>query len=305
MPSSSTQPLTRFVFDWISFRLTLPATSNFMFVLRVFVDAGHPHAHVVAHAPWPSGPATEFEVTLQDPKYIRSLSDLIERQWPGSIASITGIEVAMDTYKRGADQFDLAELAVDRFTWMQYPTEGRWHLYKKKGSGQRFLDKGIGMSLTELAWQLALEWQLTDHPGWERRPVRFHVQVKQADRAGKVRLPQDKWRARFEVTLTGTALPWTDVRELRTADFNVFRPWFSFRKQAAGVHPALALALRSRGLPAGWQPGRRGKYRRPAYLSDRPRAGFPLKYRYMSDADIALTKIIYDRLRDLRGANDK
>lgn len=312
---SLSRPLIKFVIDWIRFRLTLPRTSNFMRVKRVLEDAGE-DPYVIAHAPVPAGPATEFDVTLQDPVHVRSLHETLKSAWPGSSTMLSSIEVAMDTYMLGADEFELAEIVADRLRWMEYPTTGEWHLYKKRGWGRKLLERygfdaftgqedASGMTQSQLILFLATGWQLTDHAAWTRPPVRYRLQVKRTDQGGKVRLSRSSWRARFEVTLASSVLPWRDLHDLATADFTMLSPYFAFRTRASGrraarLHPAVNAMIDSVSY-AGWQPGRSGAYRRPGYLSAKPRPGRPLKYRSITGADSKLTKMIHDRLRNLGG----
>jgi hypothetical protein len=286
----------------------------------VFEDAGYKHPRANPAVAGPGKAASIFDVTLQEPKQLRSLHHLVQSKWRGSKATFTSIEVAMDTYKPDADEFELGQIVADRLRWMEYTGTGKWHLYRTRG--QVSLDRygyegnwitvagddehelciglepaGGGMSQSELVMYLATGWQLTDHDKWTRPAARYRLQVKTTDRAGTIKLPRDLWRARFEVTLQASVLPWKDLADLQTADFTAFGDYFRFRKPAVGLDKALDVAVRA-GAHAAWQPGRPGEYEKPVWMSGKP---FPLKYRTIVDADSELNKLIYDRLRNLGG----
>jgi hypothetical protein len=311
------RPLHKIAIDWITFRLTLPSTSNFWSVRAALEPVMNRSPYVKPMGVGPGGSASDFEVKLQDPAFVRSLGAVLQKLWPGSKAALTGMEIAFDTYIEGADRDQLARHLFEQFKWMEYATDGDWYLYRRPREGREYLNArsaagrlrrsqlrrpGEDMTESELVQLLAEQWQLTDRK-IKSVPARFHLHVKTTD-VDATPLPRKLWRARMEVTLKSAQLPWSDVDQLLAADFARLQVWFRLRQQAVGLAPAHAAALRSRLLPASAQPGRRGRYKRPVRGRSPRRHGLLRSFRSISVANSAVNAIVYDRLRRLKGPRD-
>jgi hypothetical protein len=294
----------RIVVDWIEVELHLRSASNAPSVKRAVDALTNRDQYVTALNPGAGGAATKFQFRLQDVAALRSLADYFESCWSGCEALITGLEVALDTYIPGATLRALAECLDEQFRWMEYPSDGQWHLYRTPEDKPQWLMKGEGVAQTDLIAALADQWQLTDfNKNTTSAPTRFHLHVKTTD-ANKRPLPPKLWRARFEVTLHGSSLPWTNVRELVTADFTLLQKWFRFRRQDPAAPAHLVSALRSRHLPAGLQLGKSGNYARPPKPGGVRRRGKPNKFRSVALADTRMNELVYDKLRRLGGSAD-
>jgi hypothetical protein len=287
--------------DWISFLLKVAKPSNGWSVKRVFDQWSNRKQHTRPVRPGPGGAADLFLVRLQEPPALRGLNAFVQANWPGAVTQIVGIEVAFDTYIGGTPVLELAQALTEQFFWMQYRSNDYWYFYRIPGEGRAYVHTS-DMSRLEMSKRFMAQWQLTDQPN-KFRLIRFHLHLKTTD-AGQLPLPQQLWRARFEVTLKRGSVPWTSLADLIRANFaKGLRQFFQFRRAKPSLHRTLAWPIASPGFPVGFQPGRQGAYPTPAAT---PRAK-PLrrrKFRAMSSADTTFNAKIYDALRHLRGTRD-
>ena len=69
------------------------------------------------------------------------------------------------------------------------------------------------------------------------------VYFKTTDKAGKVALPENQWRARIELTLQGQCLPATSDLEWATCKFEQLYEFFNFREPKPNLDPMIQLLL--------------------------------------------------------------
>lgn len=301
----------KIVIDWIRFRLTLPHSTQFQYVRRALNPVMKRDVWVKPVSPGRGGVSSVFDVTLQDPRFIRHLARELDKLWPGNSAQLIGIEVALDSFASDSTSPSPRELACElfeQFKWMEHASTGKWHLYRKgrevqclKGS---YSDGSFDLRERDVTELLADQWQLADFNKKRSTPAaRFHLHVKTTD-VDKRPLPPQLWRARFEVTLQGDQLPWRDVRELEHTDFAALQQWFRFRQPASDLHPAIRFAVNSKSMAAVWQPGRRGAYPAPRRPGSPRRHGRPNRFRPMAAANTSLNTAVARQLRRLHGPGD-
>ncbi len=184
------------------------------------------------------GSATRFAITLQDPQSADQVTGLLSDP---AIAdhlepffSVLQIEIALDTYRAGPD-------FVARQFWFStnHVSDNKRLYWDFKGSG-----KAIPATLTSLGQYIRQGYQIGI--GNENDDLYQHAYWKTTDRGGKVSLPPDEHRARFEIRLKGNALPcqtWDDWQcfKFESLAFQFFR----FRRLKNDLTPAeLLLAER-------------------------------------------------------------
>ena len=273
--------------DWIEFEIQTQTPTNFMEICRA---TGLPY--VEAQGAGRDRAASIFRFKVQDPKNhqtIKALMTQLDEKFPLQRPPvITGIEVAFDTSCPGASARQLAEVVADRHRWTTHKPDHDWHLYRKKGQGRIYLN---AIDRLEFIQRLVDGWQLTD-TATKKAPARIHAYVKTSN-AG-LGLEPHQWRARFEVTLTGHALPCTTLDQLERFDFTSLSAYFKFRQYADNnPHKAIAHARRWMGIT---QPGRRGTYQRRTATS---RVGGTREFKSWTSPDSQLNDEIYSQLRKL------
>lgn len=249
----------------------------------------------------------DFRLKIQNPKNAISLQKFKKRTSKLSADAawrLTGLEVAFDTYLPNANIRALAEIATDLYRFSTNKPEQDWNLYRQRGEGRTYVNT---LNRRDLVERMADGWQLTDARSKEIA-TRYHVYVKTTDNGGKLSLPANQHRARFEVTLRGDALPCQSLEELMTFDFTRLADHFKFRKLAPDDY---RWRTPTGGRPVGvrqglrhWyvvhdasQLGLRGEYKRPSskivgsYLN-----GKPAQFRRITVADDELSR---------RGAQDQ
>jgi hypothetical protein len=307
------------VIDWIELRVQTATPTNAQTVRRALRRAldlpENAKLFVEPLTPGEGGAATSFRFRIQDPKSGRHVAQMVERLGrelaPNTVlisCKVTAIELAFDTYAPDASRRQLAEIVADRYRFSTHVPADAWHLYRGKGEhpGDRYGFDRYSRLIDE-AWDkrellrhLECGWLLTDTRDKEGAAVRFRGYVKTHDFDGEElsALQQSAWRARFEVTLQGTALPIETLANLEQLDFTKLAEYFKFRRLADHLHPAAKYTL------ANWstaQLGRKAetdKYRRYSKVIGR-KGRKDLEFRPSTVADEHLNAIAYECLRKL------
>ena len=244
-------------------------------------------------------PTTLFRFRVQDPKNfqaVKALTALLSRECSLTCPlQLTAIEIAFDTYRKGATRRQLAEIVTDRYRFSTRIPGGNWHFYRGKGEKPRDLDGrdyAGEMNRREIIQHLESSWQLAD-TNKKSADIRIHGYVKTWDNGED--LPKEEWRARFEITLRGAALPCQTLDELAGIDFARLAGHFKFRQLAHDLHPAARYAL---AQWSGKQFGRCGKYRRRHRHLVGKYSGSSV-FRSSTVADERLNEAAYECLRKL------
>lgn len=272
------------VIDWLQFEIRTVGRTQAMHVCNKFADVNVPVSVVGCDestgAPFPAGlsntTTTAFRVTLQDPKNFRQMKTAFDKVSPKLALQgepkLAAMEVAFDVYRNGASKHDLAEIVTELYRFSTVVPSHDWNFYRRKGDGRIYVNTLDNRAA--VVRHFRDEWQLTDAED-KTADVRHHAYVKTTDNNGSG-LKQHEWRARFEVTLQGAALPCRTMAELERFDFATLKDHFRFRRLADDLHPAARYAL------ANWskdQLGRQGAYlipsrNVPGRLSKGRKAGF-------------------------------
>lgn len=243
--------------------------------------------------------ASAFQFRIQDPMHGHALDHALaelQKEFIVHSVKIIGIEVAFDTYSKGASVLDLAEIVTDRYRFLTAAPREHWYFYRTSGDGRHYIDDDRDSSRIghrrDLVECFAEGWQLTDCNNQEA-PIRFHAYVKTVDN-GRPLLPDD-YRARLEITLQGDALPFVTVEDLKRFDFTSLSKFFKFRRPADNLHPIVRRILTH--LLAK-QIGLKSRYRRPNRKKPGTYSGTS-EYRCSTVADEELNDISYECLRQL------
>lgn len=245
-----------------------------------------------------------FRLQIQDPARLHELKALFVR-----IAckldlhappTLTAMEIALDTYCKGATIRQLAEIAADRYRfWTHVPRDevagDGWHFYRRKGEGRHYINEGDyakSMNRAAIIRHFEEGWQLTDCND-KGADVRAHAYVKIRDRNRSL-LPSE-YRARFELTLQGAALPCRTLEDLERFSFVKLADRFKFRRFSDDLHPAARWAL---ARLSGRQLGRAGRYRRKHKTLVGRYSGTSV-FRSSTVADNELNGSVYEFLRQL------
>jgi len=272
------------VIDWLQFEIRTVGRTQAKHVSSKFAAMDAPVSVIGCDestgAPFPAGlsntTTTAFRVNLQDPKSFNQVKGIFDKVSPKLALQgepkLTGMEVAFDIYSGGASKHDLAEIVTELYRFSTVAPGHDWNLYRRKGDGRIYINALDNRAAVVRHFQAA--WQLTDAND-KTADVRHHAYVKTTDNNGSG-LQQHEWRARFETTLQGAALPCRTMAELERFDFATLRDHFRFRRLADDLHPAARYAL------ANWsksQLGKPGAYpipsrNAPGRLSEGRKAGF-------------------------------
>jgi hypothetical protein len=239
---------------------------------------------------------TLFRLRIQEPKCFHTVKEWLQqvsRNFPlKSAPNTTAIEVAFDTYCIGASLRHLAEIAADRYRFSTCIPGCDWYFYRKKGEGRQYISTPDMATRKAIGQHFEAGWQLTEAND-KGVDVRYHAYVKAHDDGNA--LPKREWRARFEVTLQGAALPCMTIDELERIDFVQLAERFKFRRLSDALHPAAKYALTQW---SGKQLGRRGKYRRSNQAIIGKHSGSSV-FRGSTVADEQLNAMVYGCLRKL------
>lgn len=245
---------------------------------------------------------TRFRVRVQNPSSAAGIQSLLAPILPRlcSQPMLAAIEVAQDTYRAGAGRRELAAIVVDRYRfWIGKPAD-EWHLYRKAGEHCEPLSDMLRRDLLE---HLAEGWHLADCHRDAGLPVRAHAYVKAWDGGQELPLQKD-WRARFEVTLRGEALPALPLDRLGELDFvRLLGQRFRWRTLADDLHPAARHALQE---CSARQLGRKDKYapqrvgdKKSGYIEATPGRRRHRDFLDATQADTRLARTIKKLLDDL------
>ena len=188
---------------------------------------------VKAKDPGPGSAATVFDLRIQDPKHysdIEAVIQRLEKEKPFSFAPVVScIEVSLDSYPHDLETplRALAECVVNWTGQHQYPA-GERRIYDDLARGMPFNRKSAIRAVLE-GCIIGMGHKDNDH--YQR------AYYKTTYKAGKIHLPPEERRIRFENTHKGQTLPVTAFDDLRSFSFEkLARQGFSFhtRKEDHG-----------------------------------------------------------------------
>lgn len=273
--------------DWIDIEVQFTKHTNFPSVqnaLRgILALPENYNSYVEPQNKSSGGAATVFIFRIQDPKNLiqitETLRKLEEHFSPfATQPRITGIEIAFDAYSRGASREELAELAARFYKFMTKPVSVNQRLYRDfKGSVQ-----GIPAHSTSLVRHLIKGHQIGI--GNKSTDQYQHIYLKEHD--NKLPLPEKEHRARTEITLRCSGLPFHTIEEFKNFDFANLAVWFKFRKLKDNLDQLATFTMES-----AVQVGEKKKRKR--------KEGGTREYGKHTEANIALNRIAYDSLREL------
>lgn len=286
------------VIDWVEFEINTATPTNFMTVQRVLnALLGLPEGtkqSVTGFGAESDRATTTFRFRIQDPtRYtdIRAMFARLESRFPFQLPPrVIAVEVAFDTYGKGASVRQLAEIVTDRYRFSTAIPGKRWHFYLEKKEKKT----GKPCDVAELTRREAVAhfeagWQFADNND-KSADIRFHLYVKMWNDGADLQATQ--YRARFEVTLQGLALPFTTMEGLESFDFARLSHLFKFRMfKDNNPHPAVAYARK-------WSAGQHGiGWTRPRYHDGRIVG--TSEFKRWTVADTVLNDAIKRKLRGL------
>lgn len=215
--------------DWIEVLVKLPALSQPQHVRGRMPSHWH-LPYVSAETDDPSRTAAGFTFRVQNPTgpvaFLRDAQSIVQSGQPPLAEhdiEIKAIEVSFDAYSTGQDQAALVQM-TEAMIWTQTlmasvpricPTFDRPGISSKKNI-RRALQSGWSINAGDVGSAFAQRWY-----------------VKSKDSLGgdsHAPLPTVEHRARAEVTLRGSRLPFTTLADWRQFRFETLRtPYFSWR----------------------------------------------------------------------------
>ena len=266
--------------DWIELRLEFSVPTNFDTVRkRLGSPFAEPLDEGAGHA------ATIYNVKIHNPNSWDDLEltliPLIHDHDLKRAPLVIGIEVALDAYSKATNRDELVDMVCRFYRGAQKLVSNNRRLYRTKK------DPVFGITdLRNLRKHIAEGYNINVGSRGDGDTVTQHVYVKDSDGAGKVALPANEHRARFEFTLRGKALPFTSLSAWRRHKFTEMASFFKFRQLKSKTSPATASAFANlaqigeRLLPKTGGRGRR-------------------VFSKATQADVALNQLSYDALREL------
>lgn len=261
--------------DWIELRLEFITATNFDTVRN---RLGSPFAEPLDEGAGRA--ATIFKVKIHSPQSWDELEltliQLIHDHELRRAPEVTGIEVALDAYSKASDRDELVDMVCHFYRGAQKLVSANRRLYLTKK------DPVYGITdLRNLRKQVAEGYNINVGSRGDSDTVTQHGYVKDTDGAGKVVLPANEHRARFEFTLYGAALPHTSLSAWRRHKFTEMADFFKFRQLKSKTSPSTAAAFANL-----------------AQIGERLLRGRRV-FRKATEADIALNQLSYDALREL------
>lgn len=216
------------VVDWIELEVELNKASNGGALNRLGRKELGFNAHFRPLDKGAGGAATRFCFRIQDPPSWAGIADVLQALGEEySFAAepvITGMEVSLDAYAKGASLEALAQLTAERYRFMQTTVSGN-HRY----SGRRARKHDVeGIAVKTLHSRLADGRNIVI--GHRNAPLSQRLYVKTTDNAGAIRLPQERWRSRWELTLQGPEMPFRTLAQARGYRFVRLSKFFATRQ---------------------------------------------------------------------------
>ncbi len=213
----------RATIDWIEFEITTASTTNFQTVKRIVGNT-----YVLAVEPEGGGAATNFRFRIQDVTKWSELDLMIAKLnhlLPTISIKIVGIELSFDAYLKQAYDVELYhKKAVAFYHFLHRPCSDN----HRSSSDHKYSAEGI-VNLQSV--KTAIENNRTLYIGSAGDPISQRIYFKTMDRATK--LPEEKHRARYEITLTGDECPFHTLEQAKAYQFSNLAKWFKFRKYDA------------------------------------------------------------------------
>lgn len=221
--------------------------------------------------PGPGDYATRFIARFQDPgplaqviKTLRAAGVALEQG-----AFVRGIEVAFDLYPH--DRAELAQLAAHLYKFAAKVADPENHrTFTGKDSSTYYIGNQGSKTIPADPVSQRIYAKATDGP----------------DNSSGKQLPPEQHCARYEITLTGSGLPFSTLGEAAAFNFIELAPWFKWRRLKDGLDP-LQLATISATKQIG--------SRRVVKL----RVGGRREFDRRTMADTELNKRAHDALRSL------
>lgn len=233
------------VVDWIDVSIETVASTNFDTVRRHggfhFVEPIDPNA---------GGGTRNFICRIQDPiniTNVRRILDNLAKAVPLTTLDdpkVAGIEISFDAYSKGASQNDLIEVAARFYKFLANPcsTNRRFpSLPDLKEDGPPPIPYGFPdlCRMIRNGRTIAIGSQKS---GWwgKKDPVSQRIYFKTTDNGGKSTTADGKEvkpRARIEVTLQGSGLPFNTLSESSSFKFTSLTKWFRWRTERPDLTP--------------------------------------------------------------------
>ena len=210
------------VIDWLDLEFMTPGPHNGG-KLKALLGA----SHVTPLNPGPGDYATHFVARFQD---LGPLAQLIERLRAVGVAPEQGvfvraIEIALDFYTH--DRAALAQLAARLYKFAAKVADPENHRTITGPDGVTYYIGNQGSNAIPAD------------------PVSQRVYAKTTDHGQE--LPPELHRARYEITLTGSGLPFTTLEQAATFNFTELASWFKWRMLKSGLPPLQHVVINASG----------------------------------------------------------
>ena len=230
----------RAALDWVEFEVTLPSVSQFRHVQDRMLEVWGKTYLTPLGVPEST---RRFRFRRNNPpgpdQFMRELQSMVKAGDPPITecdVRVLGIEVALDAYIEGSDHQALAQAAMHFLRHQAHPPAG---LPRITGKGYVHEPKTPQEALQALSHE-----KISINMGKKGADHTARVYVKNYDSMDGVQyapLPPEQWRARFENTLQGAAVPFTTIQGWRC---------FKFEKGLADHFALVTLDATPNSLPA-------------------------------------------------------
>lgn len=224
--------------DWIEIEIHTKTPTNFWTVQKVLRQYQHlpkdvnPYVNVQDERP--GGAATVFRIRIQDPKSLHALSELCSgfaQEIPIQGApQVTAIEVALDAYQSNPEQ------AARFYKFVSFVADAsNQRLFRKKSDPPQSTPTRFDSLVCHLAdgWQVGIGDKFAD--------CYQHIYWKTTDNGQT--LPDEKHRARIEITLRGEVLPFHSLDDSEGFNFTKLTQYFRFRQLKDDLSPLIRLCV--------------------------------------------------------------
>lgn len=231
------------VVDWLEFEVRTVWPTNWQFIRRQLSDSLGVTVYVEARGD--RRRSCSFRVRVQDPgsgDLPAAIATIHRELGLRSMPKLMAIEVSLDAYlKPGSDPDKLQALACRMYVAMQKRPSDNLRITGKLGSkGQ------VRWAADRVDLSRGIEAGLTAIAGSKTDPVMVRAYHKTSDAAGRVALPQELQRARFEVRLSKEALHFDGLDVLSKVGAVAFSDYFKFRRYADTASSLVACMRTSR-----------------------------------------------------------
>ena len=244
-----------FVIDWIEVRVTLGGPTQPQHV-RNRIKRQLPHwgrpPYIDPETEASSRSSATIKFRVQNPStptaFMREVQAVARPDDKATLTEqdieIIGIEIALDVYSHANDREALIDMALHMHRHHARPPAATSRITKHRTREQAENPANVRLAIAAGQTLNAGEPALNARPGLPARPgadycARYYFKTTDTTNGtAYALLPTEQHRARMEVTLKGTVLPFTTIAGWRCFRFETLAPYFAMRRVTPSSAPA-------------------------------------------------------------------